>query len=122
MALRGKMVGLVQIAARVRQDEVVAEIEGIASPGNEVVHLPATTRERPVAIEARARLDFPEDRLEHGEGGPSGAEQKTDQIAALAQGREVAIAYEAQPCALREVGDERIKGAEAVRDASRSVT
>jgi len=80
----GEAVALVVVAAGVGQDEVVGEVEGVAGPGDEVVHL-AGPAERGAAVEALVVLDVAQDGAVRVEVGALGAEKELAQFVGLAE-------------------------------------
>ena len=79
MALCRQEVGLGVVAPFVGQDEVVAQVGGVAGPGDEVVHL-RLPRQRLPAVEADALLHVEQDRAVGFEAGPLPAEQERAEV------------------------------------------
>lgn len=112
----GESVRLPFVAGDVRQDEVVAQVVGVARPGDEVVHV--TLRlQGPPAIEAELPLQGAEDVGEAVERRPPRPEEELLDVPAPAQDVGVPLPHEAHPGAAREIDDELVVPAEAEGDA-----
>lgn len=73
---RRQPVGLPLIARGVREDEIVAEIDRVPRPRNEVIHVPGFLAQRSVAVEAQPGLKVLKDGAHHRQIGAFVAEQE----------------------------------------------
>jgi hypothetical protein len=70
-------VALLAIAPAVGQHEVMAQVNRVTRPGDEMVDVRAGRREALVAVEAPAVLDIDQNRTEHGQGGTLTTEEES---------------------------------------------
>jgi len=75
----GQAVPLAAVTGAVGQDEVVTQVQGIAAPGNEMVHRPRGFQ-APVTVEAPSMLDILQNLPVPGEVAPGGAEQEVTEL------------------------------------------
>ena len=79
MGQGGQTVPLAAVTGAVGQDEVMPQAQGIAAPGNEVVHRPRGLQ-APVTVEAPPLLDILENLPVPEEVAPGGAEQEMAEL------------------------------------------
>jgi len=110
----GKQVTLVVVAGSMDQHEVVTKVEGVTTPGDEMVDFPAAM-ERRAAVETRIGLLLPEQGCVVGQGNTLRTEQELVEIDRLAEQGSIAAkaADPAYPRPLHEVLDVAVKDAKA---------
>src|ERR1017187_1920514 len=102
----GQSVEFPSVARGVSQHEVVAEIDRVARPRDEMIHVLGFLLERPMAVEARARLELPDDGSYDLQIGAFTAEQEFIKIGLLRQPVGVESPDILRPSAFDQIDDE----------------
>jgi hypothetical protein len=108
MSDRWQPVGFLFVAGGVREDKIVAEINRVAGPRNKMIHLPGLLPERPVTIEALARLARAHNGPHHRQIGAFTAEQELVQVGLLGQPVGIVVPHKLQPCTPDQIADQRV--------------